>query len=122
MSRQSDSCLRVNVKPTNGAIPIHRFIGWDHEILGAGGNVFAASMEQIDQGVTGLGAIGITVIVEAGAAIDGVENRLKCDANGRAIPVAAGSDTVAAMLKPGQTASAVGDPVEVYLVQSVSAA
>lgn len=122
MSRQADSCLRVNVKPTNNIIPVHRLIGWDHELLGADGNVFAASMEQIDPGVAGLGAVGLTVVVEAGAAIDGVENRLKSNADGQVIPVATpGTDVVAAMLKPGQSATAEGDPVEVYLIQSVSA-
>lgn len=58
---------------------------------------------------------GPTVMVEAGAAIDGTERRIKTDANGRAIPWTAGG-IVAALLQPGQTVTAVGELIEVRVV------
>lgn len=57
--------------------------------------------------------VGPTALAEAGAAIDGSVATLKTDANGRLIPTSGGSDVVAAILKPGQTATASGDPIEV---------
>lgn len=61
---------------------------------------------------------GATADVEAGAAIDGTETRLATDAQGRFVPWASG--TVAARLvpKPGNTATAAGQFVEVVPIQS----
>ena len=54
----------------------------------------------------------VSAMAESGAALDGVENRLKTDAQGRLIPWTAGS-IVAARLLPGQTAAGAGEYVEV---------
>lgn len=54
----------------------------------------------------------VSAMAESGAAIDGTENRLKTDAQGRLIPWTNGS-VVAARLMPGQTAAAAGEYVEV---------
>ncbi len=61
--------------------------------------------------------VGVSADAEAGAAIDGVEARLATDATGRMVPWTAG--IVAALLvpKPGNTATAAGQPVEVIPLQ-----
>ena len=119
MSRQARTTRTTTATPSAAEIPIFRFVGWDHEVVGANGNVMGISCEHVGVGENGLIALGETAVVEAGAPLDGTEQRLKSDANGRAIPWAAGTDITAAMLRPGQTAAAVGDPVEVHIIQSV---
>jgi len=55
---------------------------------------------------------GPTSMAESGAAIDGTERRLIMDAQGRVIPWTTGG-VVAALLQPGQTATAAGESIEV---------
>jgi hypothetical protein len=64
--------------------------------------------------------VGGTVEAESGAAIDGVETRLKTDASGRFIPWTTNGDIVAARLAPvaRNTASAAGQFVQVIPVLS----
>lgn len=56
--------------------------------------------------------LGASAMAESGAALDGTENRLKTDAQGRLIPWTSGS-IVAARLVPGQTAAGAGEFPEV---------
>jgi hypothetical protein len=72
--------------------------------------------ENITAGLPGRVIRGETAFVEAGAAIDGTEQRLQTDSAGRAITWTSGQN-VSAYLVPGQTATAAGQFVEVYLVQ-----
>jgi len=58
-----------------------------------------------------------TSMAETGAACDGTENRLKTDTLGRVIPWTSGS-IVAARLRPGETAAAAGQLIEVIPVYS----
>lgn len=81
----------------------------------AGQNIIGIADENIAAGVVGRVVVGPTAMAEAGAAIDGTEPRLKTDAQGRLIPWTS-SSIVAAILKPGQTATAAGDIVEVIPV------
>lgn len=80
----------------------------------AGQLILGIADENIAAGDQGRVIVGETAIAEAGAAIDGSEPRLKTDSLGRLIPWTSGS-IIAARLVPGQTASAAGQFVEVYV-------
>ena len=119
MSRQSRRTRTTTAKPESAPIPVFRFVGWDFELAGTNAHVLGVSCEHIGVGENGLIALGETTVVEAGAAIDGTEQRLMSDENGRAIPWTQATDVTAAMLRPGQIAAGVGDPIEVFIIQSV---
>jgi hypothetical protein len=80
---------------------------------GAGATIMGIADETILAGTNGRVILGETAIAEAGAAIDGTESRLKTDSSGRFIPWTTGA-IVAAILAPGQTATAAGQFVEVF--------
>lgn len=80
----------------------------------AGQLILGIADENILAGEAGRVIVGETAIAEAGAAINGSEARLKTDSLGRFIPWTTGA-IVAARLVPGQTASAAGQFVEVYI-------
>jgi hypothetical protein len=60
---------------------------------------------------------GETAIAESGAVIDGVVAELMTDASGRFIPWVT-PNKVAAIIFPGQTATAAGQMVEVFPIQN----
>lgn len=88
--------------------------GWAQADDATEDNVLGIADEDILAGDAGRVIVGETAIAEAGAAIDGTEQRLMVDAQGRLIPWVA-TNIVAAILVPGQTAIAAGQFVEVYL-------
>ena len=91
--------------------------GWDDQTAGAGVAIKGISDHQILANDNGKLNYGPTSMVEAGAAIDGTETRLMSDAQGRAIPWTTGN-VVAARFKRGQTATAAGQIIEVFPLQS----
>jgi hypothetical protein len=99
-----------------GTIKGKRCITYDGVQAGDGGGTGVAIAGIADHdGVAG-DAIriiqGSTAMVEAGAALNGSESRLKTDAQGRVIAWTTGS-VICARLRIGQTATAAGDLVEV---------
>lgn len=94
-----------------------RFIGWNDQMATAGVPIKCVSDHNIASGDSGRVIWGITAMVESGAAVDGVEPRLMSDAQGRAVPWTTGN-TVAARFKRGQTATAAGQLIEVFVLPS----
>jgi surface antigen len=120
MSKQQRATRTVTVVPAANILA-KRFVtmAWAQ----AGANAGAATTpllgvadENITAGLPGRVIRGETAIVEAGAAIDGEEGRLQTDSVGRVIEWASGQNVVG-YLVPGQTATAAGQFVEIYLVQ-----
>lgn len=118
MSAQYQPTRTATITPA-AAIAAHRFVTWAWAQAGAGADCMGVAAENIEPKYPGLVILGETAIVEAGAALDGSVRQLKSDAQGRAIPCATGN-AVQAVLKPGQTATAAGGLVEVYLTNHIS--
>jgi hypothetical protein len=119
MSSQQNASLVISLKAT-AAIVQKRAVSRagvqaNDGTSSAGVNIIGIADENIAVGETGRVAIGPTAMAEAGAVINGSEARLKTDSLGRLIPWTSGS-IVAAILKPGQTAAAAGEIVEVIPV------
>ena len=98
-------------------------IAWDGTIAddGAGGegvSIMGFADHLIPANQAGRVVFGESSIAIAGAVIDGSVTGLKTDANGKLIPVAAGTDVVAARLKPGETATAADQQIEVFPVRN----
>lgn len=120
MSKQQRATRTATVVPTANIVA-KRFVtlAWTQAVANAGAvttPLLGVSNENIKAGNAGLVIRGETAIVESGGTIDGLEARLQTDANGCAIVWLTGQN-VAAYLVPGQTATAAGQFVEVYLVQ-----
>jgi len=96
-------------------ITAKRGVNWAGAQAVAGEACMGVANADIEVGVNGTINLGPTVIWEVGAAIDGVENRLMTDADGRLIPWTAGSAVVARTWK-GQTATVAGQFLEVFVV------
>lgn len=112
MTKQQIATRVVTVTPTTD-ITAKRAVNIAHAQAGANSVILGISDETILAGTSGRVVLGETAIAEAGAAIDGVEQRLMTDSSGRLIPWTS-TNVVAAILKPGQTATAAGQFVEVY--------
>lgn len=119
MSNQCQPTHTTIAQPTNARIPRRRFVGWDGELAGAGADCMGVSYEDIEIGDHGMVVMGVTAVVDSGAALDGSAIYLKSDAQGRAIAADVG-DTVQAVLKAGQTAAAANKPIEVYPLNAVT--
>lgn len=98
-------------------IEAKRFVGWDDKTAGVGAAIKGVTDHRIANGENGRVIYGPGAMIESGAAIDGTETRLMSDASGRAIPWTAGN-VVAARFKSGQTATAAGQIIEVFPIQS----
>jgi len=99
----------------SGAVTSHRFVGYDGAQAGAGGAALGVSRTNADDGdEVPVDTVG-TAIIESGAAIS-VGDSLESDADGRAVPDTAASNPQAA--RALESASAVGEPVEVLLLQA----
>ncbi len=100
-----------------GTIEAKRAIARDATQAAAGGGAGVAILGFSDaKALTGEAFkvnVGPTAIAEAGAAIDGTVRTLKTNATGQLIPTASGTDVIAAILMPGQTATVAGEPIEV---------
>ena len=118
MTKQHQPTRVANVTPAVD-IPPHRFVNWSWAQAGADDDCMGVSREKLEAGYPGVVVLGETAIVEAGTAIDGAVIQLKSDATGRAIEATNG-DAVQAVLKPGQTAAAAGEFIEVYLTNHIS--
>lgn len=103
---------------TTGAIAKKRAVSRTGAQAGAGVPILGFADTDADSGVALRVIGGLTAIAESGAAIDGTVRSLKTDAQGRLIPTAAGTDVVAALLMPGQTATDVGQLIEVIPIIS----
>lgn len=112
MSKQQIATRVVTVTPTSD-ITAKRAVTMAHVQAGANSVILGIADETILTGTSGRVILGETAIAEAGAAINGSEQRLMTDAQGRLIPWTS-TNVVAAILKPGQTATAAGQFVEVY--------
>jgi hypothetical protein len=112
MSKQQIATRVVTVTPSAN-ITAKRAVTMAHAQAGANSVILGIADEDILAGTSGRVVLGETAIAEAGAAINGSEQRLMTDAQGRLIPWTA-TNVVAAILKPGQTASTAGQFVEVY--------
>lgn len=120
MSKQQRATRTITVVPA-ATITAKRFVTMAHTqaVANAGAAttpLLGVADETITAGNAGRVIRGETAFVEAGAAINGAEQRLQTDSSGRAI-VWTTDQNVAAYLVPGQTATAAGQFVEVYLVQ-----
>lgn len=120
MSKQQRATRTVTVVPAAN-ITAKRLVtmAWAQAGANAGASttpILGVADENITAGLPGRVIRGETAFAEAGAAIDGTEQRLQTDSSGRVIPWASGQN-VAAYLVPGQTASAAGQFVEIYPVQ-----
>ena len=113
MSKQQIATRVVSVVPS-GTITRKRFVNFSWAQAGAGESILGVADEQIEPGIAGRVIVGETAIVESGAAINGSETRLMSDAQGRVIVWTTGN-TIAGRLVRGQTATAAGQFVEVYL-------
>lgn len=104
-----------------GTIAAYRAVAVDGTQAADGGGTGVVIMGIADNSAVQGDALkinrGPTAMAVAGAVIDGTENRLKTDAQGRLIPWTTGS-VIAARLKPGQIATAAGDIVEVFPIYS----
>jgi hypothetical protein len=119
MSKQQIATRVVTVTPSAN-ITAKRAVTMAHAQAGANSVILGIADEEILAGTSGRVVLGETAIAEAGAAINGSEQRLMTDAQGRLIPWTS-TNVVAAILKPGQTASAAGQFVEVYPLSLSSA-
>lgn len=124
MSGQQHATRCVPVTPS-AAISIHDAITFAHAVAGAGTSsagehILGFAYENIGAGETGNCTTGESAIARAGAEIDGSEQRLKTAAGGALIPWTTSGDIVAALLRPGQTAAAAGDLIEVYPLQGAA--
>lgn len=114
MTRQKQASEAFTIT-ANGAIARYRYVnrsGQQNTVQGNLGLGFATCAVvsgealRIDR--------GSTTEAEAGAVIDGTNPNLMSDTLGRVIPYAAGAGiSICAVLRPGQTASAPGQIVEV---------
>lgn len=118
MTAQSQPTRTATVTPA-AAITKFRFVTWAWAQATADADCMGVASTNIEAGIPGLVVMGETAIVEAGAAINGSVNVLKSDSQGRAIAATAG-DAVQAVLKPGQTAAAAGNLIEVYLTNHIT--
>lgn len=116
MTSQQTATQVITIQAAAAILP-KRFVGWNDQQAGAGVAVKGVSDHGIAANDTGRIVYGITAMVESGAAVDGVETRLMSDAQGRAIPWVTGN-TVAARFKRGQTATAAGQLIEVFVLPS----
>ena len=115
MSSQQTGTQTITIQAA-ADIPMKRFVGWNDQTATAGAAVKGVSDHVIKSGENGRLIYGITAMVESGAAVDGTETRLASDASGRVIPYTSGA--VAARFKRGQTATAAGQLIEVFLLPS----
>lgn len=117
----TDQCQPHIVLPVTPAADIaaRRFVTWAWAQAVADDDCMGISREKIDANCTGAVITGGTAVVEAGAPLNGTVPQLKADANGRAIACTAG-DSTQAVLKPGQTAAALGDLIEVYVYPTIA--
>ncbi len=115
MSSQQIGTQTITIQAA-AAIPAKRFVGWNDQVATAGAAVKGVSDHAIAINENGRLIYGVTAMVESGAAIDGVETRLASDAQGRAVPFATG--LVAARFKRGQTATAAGQLIEVFIIRA----
>lgn len=112
MSRQGQPCLPLSLTAT-GIIPEARFVSAAVALAGAAVNTLGvARMAAAVGDVIVVDALG-TAFVETGAAI-AAGALVETDASGRAVTKAAG--VAVARVLPGQSASALGQFVEVLLI------
>jgi hypothetical protein len=116
MSAQQTATIVLTIRAA-ADIEERRFVGWNDQTAGAGAAIKGVSDHRIALGDNGKLNYGPTSMVDSGAAIDGTETRLMSDSQGRAIPWTTGN-VVAARLKTGQTATATGQAIEVFPLQS----
>lgn len=109
---QQVSCLVMTVNATADIIA-KRGVNFAGAQAVAGEACMGVADTEILTGDNGRVIIGVTAIWEAGAVVDGTENRLMTDADGRVIPWTAGNN-VCARLKPGVTATGAGEMIEVF--------
>lgn len=113
MGRQKQSIGSITIT-AQGAIARYRYVsrlGTQANSEGMLGIGFATSQAAINDNLRI--DFGSTE-AESGAPIDGTNPNLMCDTIGRVIPyVAATGKSICAILKPGQTASGIGQIVEV---------
>lgn len=118
MSQQL-STLVTTVVPTVATIAAKRGVNFSGEQAVAGEACIGVSDTEILANNAGRVVMGVTAIWEAGAVIDGTENRLMTDATGRVVPWVA-TNNVCARLKPGVAAGGAGELIEVYPVIDVA--
>ncbi|MGA7933274.1 MAG: hypothetical protein WCA35_06980 [Kovacikia sp.] len=121
MSAQQVATITVSIT-AGGTIGDHCAVAVDGTQAGAGVSsagvvIIGFADHKAEQGDSLKLNRGPTSIAIAGALIDGTENRLKTNASGQLIPWTSGS-IVAARLKPGQTATAAGEKIEVFPIYS----
>ncbi len=109
---QQVGCLVITVTPA-ATIAAKRGVNFSAAQATAGEACIGVADTEILAGDNGRVIVGVTGIWETGAVIDGTENRLMTDATGRVIPWTAGNN-VCARLKPGVTAAAAGEFIEVF--------
>lgn len=119
MTKQQIATRLVTVTPT-ADITAKRAVNMAHAQAGANSVILGIADETILAGTSGRVIVGETAIAEAGAAIDGTNQRLMTDSLGRLVPWTS-TNVVAAILKPGQTATAAGQFIEVYPLSLSSA-
>jgi hypothetical protein len=112
MTKQQIATRVVTIVPA-ADITAKRAVTMANAQAGANSVILGIADETILAGTSGRVIIGETAIAEAGAAIDGTVQRLMTDSSGRLIPWTS-TNVVAAILRPGQTATAAGQFVEVY--------
>lgn len=114
MSRQQIATRTVTTVPTVD-IPAKRAISFTYGLPTAGGAILGIADHNLEANVAGRVIVGESAICETGAAVDAAtETRVMVDAQARMITWTAGN-TIAGRLVPGQSATAAGQFVEVYL-------
>lgn len=114
MTKQQIATRVMTVTPA-APITAKRGVTYDEAQAGANSVIMGIADENIPADSNGRVVLGESAIAETGAAIDGSESRLMTDSQGRFIPWTSGSN-IAARLRKGQTATAAGQFVEVFIV------
>lgn len=109
----------VSTVVATGAIAPKRGVNFSGAQATAGQACIGVADTAIAIGDAGRVVMGMTAFWEAGAVIDGTENRLMTDAEGRVIPWTS-TNNVCARLVPGVTAGGAGEIILVYPVVDVA--
>lgn len=114
MTKQQIATRTVTAVPIVD-IPAKRAIGFNYGFSAVGGPILGVTDHTFSIGEAGRVIVGESAIIESGGALDpATESRVMVDAQGRAVTWTTGN-SIAGRLVPGQTATAAGQFVEIYL-------